>query len=265
MESLSPFTQSRVCEDAKKENSINRRTRPEIHIKTDEGEFLVEISPDIRIQSSKFNLSNIKDFFISHWHFDHMYGLLELHAHISLTLNKEFNIYCSQKTKEWLDINFAHIPKNVIILEPYKKISFQGIFITPIPVYHMKFQDDNLSEDELNNTFGFIFEKVGKKVVYLADYYKLPQKTIDLIRGSDIVIADGTYLLEEEFPNKPFQNGVKEDPDHLHGKEIIEIFNDINPKQVIFHSISHLSEKTHEEIEEKLPEHMKCSFDGMEF
>jgi len=58
-----PFGNSRVDNLAKKEpNSKNNRTRPEFLVETGEGKFLLEISPDIRQQSTRFNLENIRDF-----------------------------------------------------------------------------------------------------------------------------------------------------------------------------------------------------------
>ena len=259
-----PFCNCKICESAKKPKSKENRTRPQILVETEKGKFLIEISPDIRIQSTKFNLPNISNFLVSHWHFDHMYGLLELHAYGKFVLNEKLNIYCSEKTKEWLDRGFAHIQKEVVVLKPFKAFDLFGIKITPIPLYHMNWQDKDLNENELNNTFGYILEERGKKVVYLSDYYKLPNKSLELIKNSDIVIIDGTYLFEEDFPNKPEQNGEKSDLDHLHGKQILDFASGLNAKKVIFHSIAHLTEKSHEELQKMLPKKMFISYDGME-
>ena len=262
------FCNCRVCRLAKEDpNSKNFRTRPEFLVETEEGKFLIEISPDIRLQSTKFDLPLIKDFLVSHWHFDHMYGLLELHAWSEFVMNKKIRLYCSETTKEWLDKNFAHIPKEVIIVEPFKRFELYGIRITPLPLYHMFFQDKDLKENQLKNTFGFLLEKENKKAVYLPDYFKIPKKSFELIKGTDVVIMDGTYLFPELFPNKPEQNGLKfeeADPDHIHGNKILKLAKSFNAKRIIFHSITHLTEKTHEELQNLLPENMFISFDGME-
>lgn len=259
-----PFCKCKVCELAKRSNSKDNRTRPEILVETEKGQFLIEISPDIRIQSTKFNLPNISNFLVSHWHFDHMYGLLELDAWAEFVLGQKPKLFCSQKTKEWLDQNFRHIPKEVVVVKPFEKFDLFGIKITPLPLYHMKGRDNDIKENELNNTFGFLLEKNGEKAVYLADYYKLPNKSLELVKDSDIVIADGTYLFEESFPNKPEQNNLKSDPDHLHGKQILDFASRLNAKKVIFHSISHLTEKSHEELQKLLPKNMFISYDGIE-
>ena len=163
-----------------------------------------------------------------------------------------------------MDKNFAHIPKEIIVLKPFKQFDLFGVKITPFLLYHIYWQDKDLKENELNNTFGYVLEKNGKKIVYLADYYKLPDKSMELIKYSDVVIADGTYLFEEKFTHKSEQNGLKFDSDHLHGKQILEFVTSLNAKKVIFHSISHLTEKSHEELQELLPKNMFVSYDGME-
>lgn len=261
----SPFCACRVCENAKEGPvSKNYRTRPEILVEGEGGSFLIELSPDIRLQSTRFNLPLIKDFLISHWHFDHLYGILELHAWSKYVMNQDLNVFGSKKTTEWIEKTFGHIPKNVVTLEPYKSFALHGVTVTPIPVYHMKVRDADIEETELSNTFGYILEKEGEKVVYLADYYKLPERAIELVKGADVLIADGTYLFEDSFPNKATQNGLKSDPDHMHGDSIFTFINSLEPKQVIFHSITHLTEKTHEELQELLPANFRISYDGME-
>jgi phosphoribosyl 1,2-cyclic phosphate phosphodiesterase len=260
----SPFCKCRVCQQAIQDpKSKDSRTRPEILVEGDGDNFLLELSPDIRLQSTRFDLPVIKDYLVSHWHFDHLYGILELHAWSKFVVEKELNIFCSQKTTEWIEKTFGHIPKNIITLEPYKNFVLHGVNITPIPLYHMQMRDAEIEEDNLNNTFGYILENEGKKIAYLADYYKIPQKAIDLIKGSDVIIADGTYLFEDLFPDKATQNGLKADPDHMHDKAIFSFVESLQAKEVIFHSITHLTEKNHEELQALLPGNFRISFDGM--
>ncbi len=260
----SPFCKCRVCQKAIEDpKSKDSRTRPEILVEGDGGNFLLELSPDIRLQSTRFNLPLIKDFLISHWHFDHLYGILELHAWSKFVMDKELNVYCSQKTTDWIEKTFSHIPKNVITLEPYKSFVLFGVTVTPVPLYHMQIRDADVSEENLDNTFGYILEKDGKKIAYLADYYKIPEKAVELVKGADTIIADGTYIFNDLFPDKPTQNGLKADPDHMHGEEIFKFIETLESKEVVFHSITHLSEKNHDELTELLPPHFRISHDGM--
>ncbi len=258
-----PFCGCRVCGIAR-ENPYSRdsRTRTSIRVTVGRESFLIELSPDIRLQSVMHGLRPVSDFVVSHWHFDHLYGLLELQARAEFA--KKPVLYCSQKTADWIEGNFSHIKKRIVVLKPFQAFKLKGLKITPFPVYHMFQEDEGLSASELENTFGFLLENGSKKIAYLADYFKIPEESADLVRGSDILIADGTYLFEEHFPKKPQQNAGKQDKNHLHGKKILDTVNALDPKQAIFHSISHLTEKTNKELQKMLPKGMTCAYDGME-
>ena len=55
------------------------------------------------------------------------------------------------------------------------------------------------------------------------------------------------------------------DKDHLHGKDIFALIKLLKPKKTVFHSISHLTEKSHEKLQNKLPKSIIVSYDGIEF
>lgn len=217
--------------------------------------FLVEASPDIRLQSTRFSLQPIKDFLISHWHFDHMYGLHEL-LQYSKEVTHGLTIYCSKDTQTVLsNEEFSYIPSTVRRLESLQSFELAGIAVTPLPVYHMRAQDDAVPEDQLANTFGYLFEHEGRKVAYLADYYRVPDFVLAKIQGIDVVICEGTYVLTDAYKDHK--------PNHLHGQEVIDFAQSIGAKQVYYHSISHLTRKTHEEIQAMLPPHHLLAYDGL--
>ena len=74
---------------------------------------------------------------------------------------------------------------------------------------------------------------------------------------------DGTCLFQELFQNKPKQNGLKSDPDHLHGKQILEFISTLNSRKIIINNVTHLPEKTHKELQKLLPKKMFVAYDGM--
>jgi len=68
-------------------------------VESEEGKFLIEISPDIRLQVARHGLTDISDFLVSHWHFDHLYGILELGAWSQFIKKGGITIYCSTGTQ----------------------------------------------------------------------------------------------------------------------------------------------------------------------
>jgi phosphoribosyl 1,2-cyclic phosphate phosphodiesterase len=245
--------------------SVEFRTRPELLVETDEGKFLIELSPDLRLQTARNKLASVDQYLLSHWHFDHLFGLYELHAWAELVLKKPLTIHCSGQANEYIQKHINFVPTNVQILSAYQPFMLEGVKITPIPVFHMYATDNGKQDTQLDNTFGFLLEHGGKKIAYLADYYKVPEQGKRLLKDADAIVCDGTYLFEEQYPNKPYQNAIREekDPDHLHGQGIIDWATQVNAKAVVYHSISHLPEKTHQELQALLPENHMISYDGM--
>lgn len=241
------------------------RTRPEFLVEGPTGKFLLEISPDIRLQSTRFKLPPITDYVVSHWHFDHMFGLYELHAWLELVVQSKATIYCSVAAADMLRNQFDFIPINIVTLEAFKPFTLHGVTITPIPVYHMRSRDEGKAELELNNTFGFVLEADDQKVSYLADYYHIPNSSVQKVQGSDVVIADGTYLFQEQYPDKPYQNATSEedDPDHLHGSDILTFTQSLGAPKTVYHSITHLPEKEHAELQSLLPDTQYVGYDGL--
>lgn len=250
------FCKCDICQKASKNlYSKDARTRPQFIVETKKGSILMEISPDIRLQSTRFSLPNVNNFLVSHWHFDHMYGLHELLTWLK-GLEARPLVYGSVVTKDKIDKEFSYLPFDFQLLEPYKKINIFDVDITPLPLYHTFAIDEEFLEDDINNTFGYILEHKGKKVVYLSDYYKVPQKVLDKIRGADVLIADGTYLFTDKFRKIKLN--------HLHNEDILQLVNEIKAKRVYFHSISHLTGLTHHEMQERLPKNYFISYDGLE-
>lgn len=252
-----PFCHCLICEQATK-NSFdkNNRMRPCFMVETEKGSLLLEASPDLRIQSTRFNLPTIKHYIISHNHFDHMYGLKELHTWIKYSLQESPKVYVSPKTKESLDKEFGYLPLNKKELQPFESFNLFGITITALPVYHVRAQDESLSESAITNAYGFLLEANNKKFAYLGDYYKVPQESFKMIENIDILIADGTYLLTDAYRD------IK--PNHMHGNDILLFTKSTNAKKVYFHSISHLTHQSHEQLQRQLPDRHFLTYDGME-
>ena len=261
-----PFCRCKLCRIASKNIlSIENRMRPSFYIKTKETQFVMEIGPDFRLQTAKFNLPKIKDYLVSHWHNDHLFGVFDLHFYSELVLKEKLNIYCSEEVANYIQQHIGYMPINIVTIRPFEPFYLGDVKITPFPVYHMYSQDDAKKVNELQNVFGFVLERNNQQIAYLADYYKLSEKSHELIRNVDTVIADGTYLFEEKWPNKDLQNMTRDekDPDHLHGNEIIKFTQNLHSQKIVYHSISHLPGLTHYELQELLPEGQQIGHDGM--
>jgi phosphoribosyl 1,2-cyclic phosphodiesterase len=260
----SPFCTCRICSAAQREpHGIESRAKPGFCVQTAAGRFFLEASIDFRAQISRFHLPAASDFLISHWHFDHMYGLFDLAAWVDLRMKGDVTVYGSRETVGRVTTTIGHVSFKTRELAPFETFTLAGVQVTPIPVQHMRAQDSRDPQSTLHNVFGYVLEADGFRVAYLADYYSLPEETVEVVRGADVVIADGTYLCEEHFPKDPYHEALTNDPDHLHGDEIFRELLKLRAQKYLFFSITHLSELRHAEIQKLLPQDMHLSFDGM--
>lgn len=260
----SVFCRCSVCQEAARNiDSKNHRTRPLLKISGNSRSFCLDIGPDFRDQSSRFDLE-VDTFFISHWHYDHLFGIYELGAWFGLKLKKKPIIYCSQGTANYIQEHMGFMNLDVRVLNAYESVKIDEVTITPIPVHHMHRVDEDKGTNELD-TLGFIVDDQNTKIAYVADYYRLPEKTYELVSKCDAVVADGTYLLEDQYPNEILRNAFKQynDPDHMHGNDILTFTKSLGVP-VAFHSITHLPEMGHVNMQQMMPDNHFIGFDGMD-
>ena len=221
-------------------NSKDFRFRTSLHIETENGKsIIVEATPDIRLQSWKFGLKKPDAILVSHWHWDHMFGLLDLDW---MAEKSQLLVYGNSVSKEWYDERMGHINVDFIMFESYQPFEIDNVKITPIAV------------DHVDKTDGFLFEdmKSGKKIAYLSDIHGLPQKTAELIDGIDVVITDATYL----------ESDIDDDPTHLQKDQFEPFLQSLNAKEIILTHIGSHQGLSHKDLEERFPQYT-IAFDGM--
>ncbi len=216
------------------------RFRTSLHIETDKGKsILVEVTPDIRLQSWKFNVSKPEVCLVSHWHWDHLFGLLDLGWFVE---KHGLTVYGNHTTKKFYNSQMAHLKVDFKVFESFKPFVVDNIRITPIPVNHVE------------DTHGFLFEDIstGHKVVYLSDLCGIPPETNISIQNADAIISDATYLESE----------IHDDPTHLQKEQIIPFFRQLSADRIILTNIGSYQGLTHEDLEGRFPQYT-IAYDGM--
>lgn len=221
-------------------NSKDFRFRTSLQIETDSGKnILVELTPDIRLQSWKFNISKPDVCLISHWHWDHLFGLLDLGWFIE---KYGLTIYGNQVTKNCYDSQMNHLKADFRIFESFKPFVVDNIRITPVPVTHV------------NDTHGFLFEDInsGHKVVYLSDLCGVPAETDIFLQNADAIISDATYLESE----------IHDDLTHFQREQIIPFLKQLSTNEIILTNIGSYQGLTHQDWEKKFPQYT-IAYDGL--
>jgi phosphoribosyl 1,2-cyclic phosphate phosphodiesterase len=215
------------------------RFRTSLAIHSTTGKVVVfEMTPDIRLQSWKYKLPKPEAFFVTHWHFDHLFGLLEMEWYAQ---RYGLIIHSNEITKEWIDQSMGHINTNVNIFTSFDPIQFEEYTITPFPV------------DHVNKTHGLFVTTSEKSVAYIPDFNGLPEASLRLLEKADAIICDATYL----------ESDLTDDASHFNHEELLKFLNEkFNSKNIILANIGSFAGYNHDALVEKYPQ-FTFSYDGM--
>ena len=97
-------------------------------------------------------------------------------------------------------------------------------------------------------TIGFLFEHPRcRSVAYVPDVKSIPEATIGLMRGVDVLIVDSLG---------PFQH-----PTHFSNDEALAAIKAVGPESAWLIHLGHNNE--HVELDRSLPAKVRASFDGL--
>jgi len=235
-----PFGDDKISQNVEW-NSKDFRFRTSLHIETENGKsIIIEATPDIRLQSWKFKLKKPDAILISHWHWDHLFGLLDIDWFAEKNM---LTVYGNKETKKWYENSMGHVKVDFQTFESYESFEIDNIKVTPLAVDHVKETDGLMIEDL----------KSGKKFAYLSDANGLPPKSAGLISDIDLIITDATYLGSD----------LDDDPTHLQKDQIVPFLKSLQAKEIILTNIGSFQNLTHKDFEQKFPEYT-IAFDGLE-
>lgn len=234
-----------ACEVCRSNDPRDNRTRSSVYIQSPEISFLIDTTPDLRIQALREKLTHLDAVVYTHEHADHILGFDDLRRFCDRN-GGVMPIYAPADTMRRLALMFdyAFDPKlrisgYVHALPRIVEGSFQlGQWtLTPLPVPHGRF-----------TTFGYLFERAGqKRLVYLSDCKSVPPDVQELMHETPLLIIDG--LRDEPHPT------------HLSVGEAIAIAQAVGAKKTYLTHLTH--EKTHAQRLAELPPEIRVAYDGL--
>jgi phosphoribosyl 1,2-cyclic phosphate phosphodiesterase len=223
------------------EDSRNNRTRSSILIETEGKRILVDPGPDFREQMLRHKIKKIDYCLITHAHSDHTASISELQ------LAKNLHLLIPEKVTEKLNERIPHLSKYLPMRNPSMKIeNFKPLKIGNVSIDMIKVSHEKSYEDD-TPCYGFLFEENGKRVAYIPDMNSVVDK--EKMKNLDIFICDGC-VLKQMFG-------------HIGVDKAIELFKEIDAKQMIFTHITHRI--SHKDLEDRASKHgnIKVAYDGM--
>ena len=229
------------CKVCTSSDPHDARLRTSLMIEEGDSRIVIDSGPDFRQQMLRTAVQSLDAIVFTHEHKDHIAGLDDVRA-FNYLQQRPMDVYATEQVQVALNREFHYIfngdnypgiPK--INLHEIHEAAFEvaGIRFIPIPVMHMRLP-----------VLGF---KVGG-FSYITDANYIPDASKELIRNSDVLVLNA--LRNEKHIS------------HFNLNEALEMIEELQPKQAYLTHISHQL-GLQKEIDEILPAHVKCAFDGL--
>ena len=230
-----------VCEST---DPRNNRTRTGVAVKTPQGTFLIDTSPELRIQLLRERIDLVHAVIYTHSHADHLFGLDDLRL-FGYRLKHAVPLYCEEIVEQQIraayayafgpidpELHYGAVPQlelRRIGLEPFEMLGEQ---VQPIRLMHGKLP-----------VLGF---RIGN-VAFCTDVSFIPEESWPLLEGLDVLILDA--LRDEPHAT------------HFGIPQALEVVDRVRPKQTYLTHVSHYLEYT--ETNARLPAGVQLSHDGL--
>lgn len=217
------------------------RTRASLLVEHGGRFILVDTSTDLRIQAVREKIPRVDAVLFTHAHADHVHGIDELRG-FHFHQREVIPCYGSAETMAELSGKFDYIFNGRSeygyhkIMEPHEiaaPFDLFGLMVTPVPLLH-----GNMPAT------GFRFGPLA----YLTDCNHIPERSMPLLTGLDILIIDGL----RHTPH----------PHHFNIAEAIRVAKTIAPERTY---ITHLTHEVSHSGEVDLPGNIFYAYDGLSF
>jgi|GEM_PF-1348541 len=192
---------------------VSIRNRSSLLLEYGSKKFVVDSGPDFRASLLKNNLrlTDLDGILLSHLHWDHCFGLVELSSGRALKVPIVVPLVIQKQLMR--NANFKYLFEYQFAA--FKESAAVGIDLDFVKIPH----------DPRFPTYALVI-KVGSKTILIAtDIAKIPSKLLPILKKADLVIFDGTFLNRSTFT-------------HLAIKESVLILNKIC-QRVIFTHLNH--------------------------
>ena len=220
----------------------DKRLRQSVKIEENGKHFLIDTSPDLRLQLLRDPIPRLDFILFTHSHSDHMMGLDDVRP-FNFRQREPISIFANAHTAKAIRRAFSYVwddstqigggKPQLDLIEVDAPFTHEGIDITPIPVTHGNW-----------TILGF---RIGR-FAYITDTNGIPPESMKLLEGVEILALDGLRVAPTHTT-------------HFVIAEAIEAARQIQPKETWLIHLTH--EVLHAEVEAGLPEGFRLAWDGL--
>jgi len=220
----------------------DKRTRPSILLRYNNRAVVIDTGPDFRFQAMRAGMDRLDAVLFTHSHADHVLGMDDIRP-FNLPDNKVIPIYGNRPAIEGVRRIFQYVFDGNY---PWGGVPLVEAHVIngPLELFGLEFVPIRVRHGYLE-VFGFRFGSVA----YLTDYNEIPEPSLKLLRGVEIIFLDAL----RHAPH----------PAHMTVAEALQEVERIGPKMAYFTHIAH--DLGHEETNRSLPAHAQLCYDGMQF
>jgi len=227
-----------VCTSA---DPRNKRLRQSVKIEGNGKYFLIDTSPDLRLQLLKFPIPRLDFVLFTHSHSDHLMGLDDIRP-FNFRQREAIQAFANPMTAAairrafsyiWSDSQIGGGKPQLDLIEIEEPFVHEGIAITPLPVTHGDW-----------TILGF---RIGN-FAYITDTNGIPSSTMKLLAGVEILALDGLRISPRH-------------PTHFVIDEAVEAAQRINARETWLIHLTH--EVDHATVEATLPDGIRLAYDGL--
>ena len=230
-------------------NPKNIRLRSGTYMELNGVKFLIDTSPDLRMQLILSDVREVNAVFYTHTHADHLHGIDDLRE-INRISGKAIELFASKDNLAVIRTRFPYlIAEDTAKIDPVyraalhpntfdyeKSFYFNGLKVTPI-----RLQGHNVE------CTGYIFN--DGEVVHISDFREIPESALKLIkRRPEVLIMPLTTPSGTRF--------------HAGLEDLLDYAEKIDPKRTI---INHMAvESDYADVYSHCPNGIEPAYDGME-
>lgn len=232
------------CEVCQSNDPRNNRTRTGVAINTPNGTFLIDTSPELRIQLLREKIDLIQAVLYTHGHADHLFGLddLRLFGH---RLERTVPLYCEESVEVQIRAAFPYAfatPAADLHHGAIPLLEFQRIGLDPFEVMGETIQPIRLIHGKLP-VLGFRIADVA----FCTDVSLIPDESWPLLEGLDVLIIDA--LRDEPHAT------------HFGIPQALEVVERVKPRRTYLTHVSHYLDYT--STNARLPAGVELSYDSL--
>ena len=232
------------CAVCTSDDPKNKRTRSGVFVPAPQGNFVIDTSPELRMQLIREDVQMVHAALYTHSHADHLFGLDDLRI-FGHRLDAPVTLHCEEIVERHIRKAFFYAfepPGKHMHKFAVPKLQFRRIGLEPFDLLGQRIQPIRLYHGRLP-LLGF---RIGK-VAFCTDVSEIPEESWPHLEDLDVLILDA-------LRDKPH-------PTHFSIEQSLAVVERVKPKRAYFTHIAHWLD--HAETNARLPENVELAYDGL--